>query len=201
MKDIYRLGGKGAITLDLRFIAATNRDPEQLLKEGKFREDLYYRLNVARVHLPPLRDRKEEIPYLLEFFIHKLNSKFGLEVEGLEEEAMIHLFNYHWPGNIRELYNVLEATFLNFPSRMIAFKDLPQMYQIRMKNTEGSAENERGQLLTALFSTKWNKSKAAKKLNWSRMTLYRKMAKHEISILAQPVWSEEANPNKNIVTM
>jgi DNA-binding NtrC family response regulator len=149
--------------------------------EGKFRKDLYYRLNVARVNLPLLRDRKEDIPRLLEHFIRELNRQFGREVEGFTEEALESLLRYNWPGNVRELKNVLEATFINLPSRKIAFMDLPNPFRMRLKETEGLPKNERDRVLSALFATNWNKSKAAQKLHWSRMTLYRKMAKCHIS--------------------
>ena len=180
-KELYRLGGKGAISINVRVIGATNRDPEQLIEQGNFRKDLYYRLNVARVHLPPLRLRKEDIPSLLKHYIRKFNQRFGREVEGFTEEALASLLHYDWPGNVRELKNILEATFINLTSRKIAFMDLPKTFQGRLKETEGLPEKERDRLLSVLFATKWNKSKAAQKLQWSRMTLYRKMAKYHIS--------------------
>jgi DNA-binding NtrC family response regulator len=180
-KEVCRLGGKGAIPINVRVIGATNRDPEQLMEKGDFRKDLYYRLNVARVHLPPLHLRKEDIPSLLKHYIRKFNQRFGREVEGLTEEAMASLLHYDWPGNVRELKNILEATFINLSSWKIAFMDLPKAFQRRFKETEGLPEKERDRLLSVLFATKWNKSKAAQKLHWSRMTLYRKMAKYHIS--------------------
>ena len=180
-KEVCRLGSKGAISINVRVIGATNRDPEQLMEKGNFRKDLYYRLNVARVHLPPLRDRKEDIPSLLKHYIRKLNQRFGRKVEGFTEEAMASLLHYDWPGNVRELKNLLEATYINLLSRKIAFMDLPKTFQRRLKETEGLPEKERDRVLSVLFATKWNKSKAAQKLQWSRMTLYRKMAKYHIS--------------------
>ena len=180
-KEVCRLGGKRAIPINIRIVGATNRDPEQLIEQGNFRKDLYYRLNVARVHLPPLRLRKEDIPSLLKHYIRKFNQRFGREVEGFTEEALASLLHYDWPGNVRELKNILEATFINLTSRKIAFMDLPKTFQGRLKETEGLPEKERDRLLSVLFATKWNKSKAAQKLQWSRMTLYRKMAKYHIS--------------------
>ncbi len=180
IKEVYRLGGKRNISLNVRVIAATNHDIERRVAQGKFRKDLYYRFNVAMVHLPPLHDRKEDIPPLIEHYIRELNRRFGREVEGLTEEAMASLLHYDWPGNIRELKNLLEATFINLPSRKIAFMDLPKQFQRRLQETEGLPKSERDQVLSALFATKWNKSKAAQKLHWSRMTLYRKMAKYHI---------------------
>ncbi len=180
-KEVCRLGGKGAIPINVRVIGATNRDLEQLMEKGNFRKDLYYRLNVARIHLPPLRDRKEDIPSLLKHYISKFNQRFDREVEGFTEEALALLLRYDWPGNVRELKNLLEATFINLSSWKIALTDLPKTFRMRFKETEWLSEKERDRVLSALFATKWNKSKAARKLHWSRMTLYRKMAKYHIS--------------------
>ncbi|MDL1982680.1 MAG: sigma-54 dependent transcriptional regulator [Deltaproteobacteria bacterium] len=180
-KEVCRLGGKGAIPINVRVIGATNSDLEQLMEKGNFRKDLYYRLNVARIHLPPLRDRKEDIPSLLKHYISKFNQRFGREVEGFTEEALDLLFRYDWPGNVRELKNLIEATFINLSSWKIALMDLPKTFQRRFEETEWLQEKERDRVLSVLFATKWNKSKAAQKLHWSRMTLYRKMAKYHIS--------------------
>ena len=179
-KEVHRLGGTKAIPLNVRVTAATNQDPERLVAERKFREDLYYRLNVARVHLPPLRERKEDIPRLIEHSIRELNHRLGREIEGLTSEAMACILQYDWPGNVRELMNLLEAAFINLPSRRIAFMDLPAAFQKRFAETERLPQRERDQVLSALFATNWNKSKAARELRWSRMTLYRKMAKYHI---------------------
>jgi len=180
-KEFYRVGGKRSISLDVRVISATNQDLEQLMTKGRFRNDLYYRLNVGRVHLPPLRDRKEDIPLLLEHYIRELNRRFGRDVEGFTDDALEYLLLYDWPGNVRELKNLLEATFINLPSRKIAFMDLPKQFQRQLKEAEGLPKKERDRVLSALFATNWNKSKAARKLHWSRMTLYRKMARYHIS--------------------
>lgn len=179
-KEIYRLGGKKSISLNLRVIAATNQDPEGLVTEKKFRQDLYYRINVARIHIPPLRDRKDDILYLLDHYIQELNRRFGRSVEGFSEEALAYLLRYDWPGNIRELKNLCEAIFINLPTRKISFLDLPNLYQQRLKEIETLPQSERERLLSALFTTNWNISKAAKQLNWSRMTIYRKLEKYHI---------------------
>jgi transcriptional regulator with PAS, ATPase and Fis domain len=179
-KEIRRLGGRGSIPLDIRVIAATNQPLERSVADGRFRKDLYFRLNVARIHLPPLRDRREDIPPLVDHYIRELNGRFGREVQGLTEEAMEPLLRYEWPGNVRELKNLLEAIFVTRPPRRIALTDLPEQLRRRLAEAEGLPEDEREQLLSALFSTRWNKSQAARKLHWSRMTLYRKMAKFHI---------------------
>ncbi len=179
-KEVYRLGGKLDIPLDVRIIAATNQNPERLVSEGKLRKDLYYRLNVARAHIPPLRERKEDILSLIDHYIRELNHRFGSEVEGFTEDTLASLLHYDWPGNVRELKNFLEATFINLPSRRITLINLPKMFQKRLKEAAGLPESERDRLLAMLFATNWNKSRAAQKLHWSRMTLYRKMAKYHI---------------------
>jgi DNA-binding NtrC family response regulator len=185
-KKTYRLGGKEPVPVDVRIIAATNQDPERLVTEGKFREDLYYRINVARIHLPPLRDRKEEIVPLIEHYTRELNLRYGREVEGFTEEALTSLLQYDWPGNVRELKNLLEATFINLPSRKITLIDLPEMFQRKLKELKALPQGERDRVISALFACNWNKSMAARKLRWSRMTLYRKMAKYRIIAKPQP---------------
>ena len=179
-KEVHRLGGRGRIPLNIRFIAATNQDLEQRVADGGFRKDLYFRLNVARIHLPPLRDRKEDIPALCDHYLGELNLKYGCNVEGFTEEASEILFRHNWPGNVRELRNLLEAVFINLPSRQIALTDLPEQFRRRLDDAAGISQDERGRLLSTLFSTNWNKSRAAQKLCWSRMTLYRKMAKYHL---------------------
>jgi DNA-binding NtrC family response regulator len=185
-KEVSRLGGQTSIPLNMRIIAATNRDPEQLVAAGKFREDLYYRLNVARIHLPPLRERKEDIPQLAKFAIKKLNGRFKRQVQGLSEEAMACLMRYDWPGNVRELMNLMEATFINLPRRQIAFAHLPVQFQKKLRDTRATGSSERNYILSALMAVNWNKSSAAAKLNWSRMTLYRKIAKYNIVEVRHP---------------
>jgi len=180
LKEVSRLGGKHTIPVDVRVIAATNQDPEELVSVGKFRKDLYYRLNVARVQLPPLRERREDIPYLLQHFITHYNQRFARQVEGFSDEALNYLLNYSWPGNVRELKNLVEAAFINLPSHRIGIMDLPKTYQEKIKAAEGLSQNERDRLLSTLFATNWNKSKTARKLHWSRMTVYRKMEKYRL---------------------
>lgn len=180
-KEINHLGGKSDIPLDVRIIAATNKNPEQMMIKGMFRKDLYYRLNVARVHLPPLRERKEDVLALIKHYIQELNHQFDREVEGLTEEALTYLLNYDWPGNVRELKNILEAIFIHLPSLNIGLIDLPKTFMKQIKKADGLFNTEKEQMLSTLFATKWNKTKAAQKLHWSRMTLYRKMAKYHIT--------------------
>ncbi|MBI5556509.1 MAG: sigma-54-dependent Fis family transcriptional regulator [Deltaproteobacteria bacterium] len=177
---VHRLGGNVATDIDVRVIAATNQNLEELVEQGKFRKDLFFRLNVARVHLPPLRQRREDIPVLLNKFVRDFNKLFGLHIKGFSEKAWFSLLKYDWPGNIRELKNVVEATCINGPADTIKFSDLPKPFQQIFYGGVFRPKSERDQVLSALFAANWNKSKAAEKLNWSRMTLYRKMAKHQI---------------------
>jgi len=180
-REVQRLGGRENIPLNVRFIAASNQDLEQSVSENKFRKDLYFRLNVARIHMPPLRERKEDIHSLSDHYIRELNRQFGREVEGFSEESLESLLRYDWPGNIRELKNLLEAILINFHRQRISFMDLPEHFRRRLRDAKDLPQDERYPLLSVLLSTNWNISKAAQQLHWSRMTVYRKMAKYHIN--------------------
>jgi DNA-binding NtrC family response regulator len=179
-KQLQRLGGTRPMALDVRVVAATNQLVELLASEGKFRRDLYYRLNVARVHLPPLRERKEDIQDLLLYYIDMLSRQFGRRVDGMTEEVLECLLRYQWPGNVRELKNILEGMFVDLSSSRITMRELPEYIRGGINDNKNARSGERERLLLALFTTKWNKTRAAEQLNWSRMTLYRKMAKYSI---------------------
>jgi len=179
-RQVQRLGGSDSHPLNIRVIAATNQDLEQAVSQKQFRSDLFYRLNVARIHLLPLRERKEDIPALVQYFIREFNPKFHREVEGFTDEALESLLHYSWPGNVRELRNLIEVSFIHLPTSTTTHMDLPSQFQAKAKACESLPQNERDLILSTLLSTKWSRSKAAKKLQWSRMTLYRKMAKHNI---------------------
>ena len=177
-REIQRLGSSRPHSVDIRVVAATNQSLEELVGQGKFRSDLFYRLNIARVHLPPLRERKEDIPGLIAHFLTVLNDQMGREVVGMEPDVRDCLMDYDWPGNVRELKNVLEATLLTIRSSVIGFKDLPDQYQTRFSRIRAAPFQERERLVSVLATTNWNVSKAAKQLDWSRMTVYRKMEKY-----------------------
>ena len=179
-KEVYPLGGKRSIPLDIRIIAATNRNLETMIRQKEFREDLYFRLNVARIRLPPLRDRKDDIPELLNYYLSFFNKLFGKNLVGFEIEALSALLDYHWPGNVRELKNAMESIFIDSPLERIAFDDLPETIRANVTSEQFSENNEREKLLEALCLANWNKSKAAEQLQCSRMTLYRKMEKYNI---------------------
>ena len=177
-REFQRLGGRRSVALDVRIIAATNQDLERLMKEGRFRKDLYYRLHVATIHLPPLRGRTADIADLLKHYLRQFNERFRTQVEGLTQEAFELLLRYDWPGNVRELKNLLEAIFVCGPGRRITIMDLPQSLRQRFSVSEPVPGDDQERLLAALLSTNWNKSRAARELRWSRMTLYRKLAKY-----------------------
>jgi len=179
-KPVYKLGGRTAMAPDVRFVAATNCDLAAATAERRFRSDLYFRLNVAQIHLPALRDRPGDIPVLVDHFVRDCNTRYRRQQE-LSRSALKHLVLYSWPGNVRELRNLIEATFVNSSSRWMSWSDFP--YQFR-NNVQGPLDEsdlgDRERLLSVLAETSWNKSKAADRLHWSRMTLYRKLAKYKV---------------------
>jgi DNA-binding NtrC family response regulator len=178
-RHIQRLGGHRDIPLDVRFIAATNQDVEALAAQGRFRQDLFFRLNVVRIHLAPLRERREDLNALVRHMLAELNTASSRAV-GIDAALLGGLENYEWPGNIRELRNTIESAFAFCTSDQITPADLPleMLQKLRIPHNAGDAERER--LIHALTSADWNKSEAAKLLHWSRMTLYRKMSRHSI---------------------
>jgi DNA-binding NtrC family response regulator len=181
-KEIQRLGGKAAIPVNVRIIAATNRDLEGLISDQRFRKDLYFRLNVVKIRLAPLRERRDDIPSLLHHYVGVFNRMTGSRVKGFTAHALERLKSYDWPGNVRELKSVVESVFIDPPEAHIDEGHLPWA---RAEQGAGpAASHERDQLLEALQITQWNKSKAAERLRWSRMKIYRKMAQYHID--AQP---------------
>ncbi len=179
-KWVYPLGARAAVPADVRIVAATNQELETLVDEGRFRPDLYYRLNVARVHLPPLRERKEDIPQLIAHMIDRLNRQFDGHIEGVAPEAMTALLGHRWPGNVRELHNTLESAFINCSSRKIQFGDLPPAMAKKLDFVDDPQLNERDKLLTVLTAAQGNKSMAAKQLKWSRMRVYRVLKRYSL---------------------
>lgn len=177
-REIQRLGSARSLPVDVRVVAATNQQLEELVDQGKFRSDLFYRLNIGRVHLPPLRERKEDIPNLIAHFLTLLNAQMGRQVVGLEPEVRDCMLDYAWPGNVRELKNLLESTLLTIRSSMIGFKDLPEHYQTTFSRIQSQPFQERERLVSALASTNWNISKTAEQLDWARMTVYRKLEQY-----------------------
>lgn len=184
-KTFERVGGVKSIKVDVRVIAATNRDIEALVREGKFREDLYYRLNVVPIHVPPLRERKQDIPLLLKYFLDQSNRLNQAEIEGFTEEAMEILVAYDYPGNVRELQNIVERMVVLKKKGIIGIEDLPEKLfapKVQLPSvdiTKGYdtlvSEFEKALILNALTKTRGVKSKAAKILSMNRTTLIEKM--------------------------
>jgi DNA-binding NtrC family response regulator len=175
-KEVQRLGAKRPLRLDIRIIAATNQDLDSAAGESLFRRDLYFRLNVARIHLAPLRERKADIPLLLGHYIQEFNRAFGRRVGACADELLHAFLRYDWPGNVRELRNAVEAAFVSLPATEVRLMHLPE--RMRPAPPASGPQTEQDLMLSALRSTDWNKSKAARRLRWSRMTLYRRMAKY-----------------------
>jgi two-component system response regulator HydG/two-component system response regulator AtoC len=180
-RSLYRLGSTLRRDLDIRVLAATNQDLEAATKEQRFRSDLYYRLNVIRIEIPPLRERSEDIPSLVGHYVRRLNAAFDKRVVALSSHALEQLMVYPWPGNVRELRNVLEATFVHLDAHAGGTIDLPRQVATLLRRSTNREVSERLEVLRALAATKWNKNEAAKALHWSRMTLYRKMVRYRIS--------------------
>ena len=198
-KTFERVGGRETIFTNARIIAATNKDLEKLVNEKKFREDLYYRLNVFSITLPPLRDRKEDIPDLVEYFIFKYSHKYQKIVTGVAPDAMESLINYSWPGNVRELENAIAHAIVVSHGQIILKEHLPQNI-IGNKTKEDTskiinvkdegvvplndliAKVEKDMIIKALKSTNGNKSKAARLLGISRKSLFNKIRDYNINI-------------------
>lgn len=180
-KEVCRLGATRQTSLDIRFVAATNQDLEAMTNQGRFRKDLFFRLNVLRVHLPPLRQRREDIAPLLHHYLREFSARSEAAAPALSDDSLRCLLEHDWPGNIRELKNVVESLFLGETPAEVSVENLPQYLRSLVKTGGEYSQSERERLIEALFAAQWNKSEAAQRLHWSRMTLYRKIAKYQIS--------------------
>jgi DNA-binding NtrC family response regulator len=179
-KEFTRLGGNRVISVDFRVICATNQNLEQLVKDGHFREDLYYRLNVFEIVVPPLRERRSDIPRLARHFMGKYSKALNKDVREISEEAMSSLMEHEWRGNVRELENAIERAVVVSKSRTIDRGDLPfQLHGSRRKPDGESLEAlERVHILDILEQTKWNITRSAQILGIDRVTLYNKIKKY-----------------------
>jgi len=185
-----RLGGTRTIRVDVRIITATNRDLEELMRQGRFRQDLYYRLNVVEVHLPPLRERREDIPHLVDHFLRTISRKHGTDTKTLSREAHEALLRYDWPGNVRELENVVERACILSRGPTVTLEDLPPAVtgscgQKEPLIIDGSEplptvlnRIERDAILQALEKARGVQTRAAKLLGISERVLRYKMGKH-----------------------
>ncbi len=183
-KEFRRVGGTQLISVNSRIIAATNRELTKAIEEEKFREDLYYRLNVISVTLPPLRERKEDVPLLVEHFLERFNIEMGKNVEGIAESAMRLLLDYGWPGNARELRNVIERAMVVTKGKMILEADLslPQAPGVSVSDGRGKSlsEMEKEHIRRILKENRWNIIRSAQVLGIDRVTLYNKIRKYEL---------------------
>ncbi|MEO0124386.1 MAG: sigma-54 dependent transcriptional regulator [candidate division WOR-3 bacterium] len=168
-----RLGSNVPIKVDVRLICATNQDLKQKISEGKFREDLYYRINVVTINIPPLRERKEDIKPLVDHFLKKFAKLGRKPVKGITKEALNNLLRYDWPGNVRELENVIERALVLSRGELIGPEDVPLQSQESAKTTDSDllAEVEKNHITKILEKTNWNLSEAARKLGIHRNTL------------------------------
>jgi DNA-binding NtrC family response regulator len=183
-----RVGGSKTINVDVRLVAATNRDLKKLVSEGKFRDDLFYRLSVVTVDLPPLRERREDIPILISAFIRQCSTDNGKPVREITQEAINTLMAYDWPGNVRELRNTIEQmvvlsrgerlTLRDVPAAIRAGADLTKISVVRPGVTMTVEEAERQLIVQALKETGGNRTTAANRIGMSRRTLHRKLKKY-----------------------
>ncbi len=179
-KQFTRVGGNDIVRVDFRVICATNKDLEKAVAEGSFREDLYYRLNVFTIFIPPLRERKGDIPLLANYFVQKYARTMGKSINSISPEAMDTIVRYNWPGNVRELENAVERAMVVGKAPMIKPEDLP--YQLTDKNhvlPAGSlALVEKAHITSILEQNRWNISRSAEILQIDRVTLYNKIEKY-----------------------
>jgi len=187
-KQFERVGDHRPMSVDVRIITATNRNLEELVAQGKFRDDFFFRINVIPIHLPPLRQRMEDVPLLVETFIRRLRKVSGKPITGLSQNAMQLFMNYHWPGNVRELKGILEYAFViaeggilqpeHLPTKMSDTSPVDETF-----STNAVAENhEKTQLIEALRQSGGNQSKAARILGVSRVTVWHRMKKYGIDL-------------------
>ncbi|MBI4777356.1 sigma-54-dependent Fis family transcriptional regulator [Candidatus Desantisbacteria bacterium] len=204
-KEIQRIGGTHSVKIDVRVIAATSSDLQEAVKKGLFREELYYRLNIVPIHMPPLRERKEDIPALVNYFLNLYKQKFNKEIKGISVHAMTILEEYYWPGNVQELKNIIERVVsLTKEGEMITHQNLP----IDLLITKGKIETEgitlkearnqfEKQFIThVLERVKWNQIKASTLLDIHRNTLLLKIQQLGIK-LKQPV-EEQTEGNAEV---
>ncbi|HMN24029.1 MAG: sigma-54-dependent Fis family transcriptional regulator [Ignavibacteriaceae bacterium] len=184
-KQFHRVGGNELIKSDFRVITATNEPLEELVKAGKFREDLYYRLNVFTIVIPPLRERRDDIPLLVNFFIKKFSTAMNKKIKTVSKDALDFLMNHNWPGNVRELENAIERAMVVGKTNSISVDDLPFHLSSNNLALNGDVKSlsamERKFILNALNENGWNISKTAQILEIDRVTLYNKISKYNLS--------------------
>jgi DNA-binding NtrC family response regulator len=190
-KEFRRVGGSDLIPINSRIIAATNRDLSAAIKEERFRADLYYRLNVISIHIPPLRERREDIPLLVDHFIEKFNIEMGKQIRGVSEGAMRILVDNNWPGNARELRNVIERAVVVAKGNIVTESDisLPPAASGANHRAKSLEEIEKAHIVVVLNANQWNIVRSAQALGIDRVTLYNKIKKFGLK-------KEEAAPKE-----
>ncbi|MDD5762893.1 MAG: sigma-54 dependent transcriptional regulator [bacterium] len=181
-KEFRRVGGSELIPINSRILAATNRDLKKAIEEGRFRADLFYRLNVIAIHIPPLRDRREDIPLLVDHFIEKFNIEMGKQILGVTEEAVRIMMGNDWPGNARELRNIIERAMVVAKGNIITESDisLPSATGGTSSRTKSLEEIEKEHILAVLLENQWNIVRSAHTLEIDRVTLYNKIKKFDL---------------------
>ena len=178
------MGSSKPQQVDVRLIACTNRDLKEMVDQREFREDLYYRLKVIEIKIPPLRDRQDDIPLLFDHFCEKYNASFKKQISDADESAMKAMLNYQWPGNVRELEHAIERAFILCHGTTIHLDHLPPEINHGSKKhgprSLNLSRNDSGELLAALRKTGWNKTKAARLMGISRQTVYRKIREYNL---------------------
>jgi transcriptional regulator with PAS, ATPase and Fis domain len=187
-KSVWAVGATKPVLIDVRILSSTNRDLVKEIEAGRFREDLFYRLNVVHISLPALRERREDIPPLVQHFMRALNSKLATNFQGVDQEALSVLMNHSWKGNVRELEHVLESAMILGEGDMISLPDLPE-YLVTAVGAAGPGSDalrdvtrrfERQHILAVLTQTQFDKKEAARRLGISLASLYRKIGEHAI---------------------
>jgi DNA-binding NtrC family response regulator len=179
-KSFVRVGGNREITSDFRVICATNRDLAAMVRNGTFREDLYYRLNVVNIDIPPLRERTDDIPLLVNHFIRKYCTSMSRDLITIEPSALKHLEKFEFPGNVRELENMIERAIVIGNGREIKLKDLPLGAETPENSVESLDELEKRHIEQILLKYNWNISRSARALSVDRVTLYNKIKKYDL---------------------
>ena len=181
-REFRRVGGSELIPIRSRIIAATNRDLQKAIAEGRFREDLYYRLNVISIHIPPLRERKEDIPLLVDHFLDTFNIEMGKSIEGVSKSAICLLMDFDWPGNARELRNVIERAMVVTKGKVIVETDLllPSRNENEGAGGKSLEDMEREHIRRILLENQWNIIRSARMLGIDRVTLYNKIKKYRM---------------------
>jgi DNA-binding NtrC family response regulator len=183
-KEFNRVGGNEPTKVDVRVISATNREIKEAVTKGQFREDLYYRLNVVNIELPPLRERREDIPLLAQIFLKKFALENNKEISRFSAEATDFMLRYDWPGNVRELENAIERAVILAQKPVIGIDDLPQQTLVAHSITleKNLRQVEKNHIMNVLAQTRGNYTEAAKALGISRMTLYNKAKSYGINV-------------------